>query len=119
MFCSPRETIKRSWTNLISVCRGVSIHYFKINPPSLFCPLFSENYVNPQVRINKMINKDTADYHSSLSELISRTHPVILLWTPKRFISPESSLNFFLNLYVPPWLQKSFKCLVLRFLQIR
>ena len=28
---------------------------------------------------------------------------------PKGFISLESFLNFFLNLYIPSWLQKSFK----------
>ena len=30
------------------------------------------------------------------------------------FTSPESFLNFFLNLYIPPWLRKSFKFIVLR-----
>ena len=34
------------------------------------------------------------------------------------FISQESFLNFFLNLYIPPWFQKSFKFIVLRLLQI-
>ena len=36
----------------------------------------------------------------------------------KEFISPESFLIFFLNLYIPPWLWKSFKFIVLRLLQI-
>ena len=48
----------------------------------------------------------------------SRLPIIILLWTPKGFISPESFLNFFLNLCIPPWLRKSFKFLVLRLLQI-
>ena len=43
---------------------------------------------------------------------------IIFLWTPKGFISPESFLNFLLNLYIPPWLPKSFKFLMLRLLQI-
>ena len=34
------------------------------------------------------------------------------------FISPESFLIFFLNLYIWPWLQKIFKFRVLRLLQI-
>ena len=89
--------------------RCVYIHYFKINPPIFCCPVFSENYLNPQVRINKMLNKHAVDYHPSPSQLISRIHPLIFLWTPKGFISPECILNFFLNLYNPPWLQKSFK----------
>ena len=64
-----------------------------------------------------MVNKHTVDYHPSPSQLISRIHTLIFLWTPKGFISPESFLNFFLNLYIPPWLWKSFKVIVLRLLQ--
>ena len=40
---------------------------------------------------------------------------IIFLWTPEGFISPESFLNFLLNLYIPPWLQKSFKFIVLTY----
>ena len=101
---------------LLSVCRGVYIHYFKINPPIFCCPLFFENYLNPQVRINKMVNKHTVDYHPSPSQVDSRIHLLIFLWTPKRFISPECFLDFFLNLYIPPWLRESFKFIVLRLL---
>ena len=64
-----------------------------------------------------MVNKYTVDYHPSRSQLISRMHTLIFLWTRKGFISPESFLNFFLNLYIPPWLWKSFKVIVLRLLQ--
>ena len=84
-------------------------------PPIFCCPLFFENYLNPQAMINKMVNKHTVNYHPSPSQLISRIHTLIFLWTPKGFISPESFLNFFLNLYIPPWLRKSFKFIVLRF----
>ena len=100
------------------MCRSFYIHYFKINPPIFCCPLFSENYLNPQVKISKMVNKHTVNYHPSPSQLISRIHTVMFPWTPKGFISPESFLNFFLNLYIPPWLRKSFKFIVLRLLQI-
>ena len=95
-----------------------NIHYFKINPPIFCCPLFSKNYLNPQARINKMVNKHTVDYHPSPSQLISRIHTLIFLWTPKGFISPESFLNFFLNLHIPSWLCKNFKFIVLTLLQI-
>ena len=98
----------------IPVCRGAYIPYFKINLPIFFCSLFSENYLNPQVRINKMVNKHTVDYHPSPSQLISKIHPLIFLWTPKGFISREYFLKFFLNLFIPPWLRKSFKFTVLR-----
>ena len=87
-------------------------------PPIFCCPLFFENYLNPQAMINKMVNKHTVNYHPSPSQLVSRIHTLIFPWTPKGFISPESFLNFFLNLYIPPWLRKSFKIIVLRLLQI-
>ena len=52
--------------------------------------------LNPHVRINKMVNKHTADYHPSPPKLTSRIHPLIFLWTPKGFIfSPECFFNFF------------------------
>ena len=64
-----------------------------------------------------MVNEHTVDYHPSPSEFTSRIHPLIFLWTPKEFISPEYFLNFFSNLYIPPWLQESFKFMVLRLLE--
>ena len=97
------------------------IFYFKIGALILspfFWKLSSENYLNSQVRINKMVNKHTVDYHPSSSQLTSRIYPLRFLCTPRGFIFSESFLNFFLNLYIPPWLQKSFKFIVLRLLQI-
>ena len=64
-----------------------------------------------------MVNEHIFDYHPSPSELTSRIHPLIFLWTPKEFISPEYLLNFFSNLYIPPWLRKSFKFIVLSLLE--
>ena len=55
---------------------------------------------NPQVRINKLVKEHIADYHPSPSELTSRIDPLIFLWTPKGFISPEYLLIFFLSLYI-------------------
>ena len=97
----------------IPVCRGTYIPYFKINAPTLCCFLFSKNYFNLQARIKKMLNKHTVNYHPSLSQSTSRIYPFIFLWTPKGFISLESCLNFYLYLYIPAWLQKSFKIMVL------
>ena len=96
--------------------RGAYIPYFIISPPIFCCALFSENHLNPQVRINKMVNKHTVDYHPIPSQLISRIYPLIFLWTRKGFMSPESFLNIFLDLYIPPWLWKSFKFILLRLL---
>ena len=86
----------------IQLCKGAHISYFKINAPIFCCPLFFEEYLNLQVRINKMGNEHTIDYHPSPSELTSRIHPLIFLWSSKGFISLEYLLNFFSNLYIPP-----------------
>ena len=91
----------------IQVCRGTYIPYFKINTPIFCCLLFFKEYLNPQVRINKMGNEHTVDYHHSPSELASRIHPLIFIWSPKGFISLEHFLNFFSNLYILLWLQKT------------
>ena len=64
-----------------------------------------------------MVNKHTVIYHPSPSELTSRVHPLIFLWTLKVFIPPDYFLNFFSNLYIAPWLRKSFKFMVLRLLE--
>ena len=90
----------------MQVCRGAYIHYFKINASIFCCPLFFEEYLNPQVKINKMVNKYTVDYHPSSSELTSTIQPFIFLWTPKEFISHEYFLSFFSNLYILPWCGK-------------
>ena len=113
MFCPPRGAKKgiSSWTNT-SVQRCL---YSLFSPPHfLLSPLFWK-LLNPQVRINKMV-KNTLDHNPISSQLISRMHPLIFLWTPKGFISSESFLNFFVNLYIPPWLRKSFIFIVLRLL---
>ena len=118
MFFPQGEPKKVSGHGLIPVCRGVCMPYFKTNPPIFCCPLFSDNYLNPQVRINKMVNKYSVDYQPNPSQLIWRIHRLMFPWTPKGFISPESFLNFFLNPYIPLWLRKSFKFILLRLLQI-
>ena len=48
------------------MCRGVYIHQFKINP-LIFCCL--------------LVNKHIVDYELSPSQLVSRIHPLIFLWT--------------------------------------
>ena len=93
------------------------IPYFKINPTIFYCSFLFEEYLRfSQVANNKMIEEHTVDYHPSPSELTSRIHPLIYSWSPKKFFSPEHLLNFFSNLYIPPWLQKSFKFMVVRLL---
>ena len=63
---------------------------FQNESPIFCCPLFSENYLNRQARINKTVNIHTVNYHPSPSQLISRIHALIFLLKPKRSIPPES-----------------------------
>ena len=102
-----------SSTSITSVQRYLC-PLFQNQCPIHCCSLFSENYLNSRVRINKMVNEHTVDYHPSPSQLTSRIHPFIFIWTPKRFVFPESFLKFSFNLFIQPWLRKNFKFMVLR-----
>ena len=67
------------------MCRGAYIPYFKINTPSCYCPLFFKEYLNHLVKIIKMINKHTVNYHPSLSGLTSKINtlymkPYDIIW---------------------------------------
>ena len=53
--------------------------------------------LNPQVRINKMVNEHTVDYYPSLSELTSWIHPLIFLWTSRGLYSLQNIFEFFLK----------------------
>ena len=90
----------------IHMCRGAYISYLKINVPIFYCSLFFEEYLNSQVRINKMINELNVDYHPSPSELTSRIHSLIFLWTPK-----VVSQNIFW-IFSPSWWRKNFKFII-------
>ena len=63
-----------------------------------------------------MVREHTFDYQPSPSGLTSRIHPLIFAWTPWGFISPEYLLTFCWKLYIPPWLWKSFKFMMLSLL---
>ena len=119
-FLSPKKVIKKqtgsAWNFLqpsIPVCRG-PISSISKSVPS-FCLLFLEiifwklSQLSGQDQQN---GKQTYCRLPSPSQWTSRIHPLIFLWTPKGFISPETFLNFFLNLYIPSWLRKSFKFMV-------
>ena len=95
---SPKERQKK--------VSNTDVHYFKINPPTFCCPLFWN--------LSQPLGQDQQNSKQTYCQL-----PIIIfLWTPKSFISPESFLNFLLNLYIPPWLPRSFKFILLRLLQI-
>ena len=107
--------MKFSSTSNTSVQRCPYILFQNQCPHFLLLHLF-KRCLNSMVRINKKVNKHTFDYHPSPLELTSTIHPSIF-WTPKGFFSPEYFLNFFLNLYISQWLQKSFKFMVIRLLK--
>ena len=91
--------------------RVAYIPYFKINVPIFCCFTYFEECLNLRS------GSTNFDYCPSPSELTSRIHPLIFLWTLKAFISPGYFLNFISNLYISPCLQKSFKFMVIILLE--
>ena len=103
--------------NIQYKCTEVQIYSFfsKSTPPFLLLHLFR--------RMSKLSGQALHNCKQAYFRLppyslriTSRIHPLIFLWTSKGFISPEYFLNSFSNLYILPWLQKSFKLMVLRLL---
>ena len=89
----------------MSVCRGAYIHYFKIMSDFLLSSLFWK--LSQPLGQDQQNGKQTysrTDYHISMDSY--------------GLYSPKSFLNFFLNLYISPWLWESFKFIVSRLLQI-
>ena len=84
-FLSPRKQLKsiqvlhetfsstRVQTCLYTLFQNQHLHFLLSS--------FFQKYLNPQNRIKKMINEHTVDYHTSPSQLTSRIHPLIFLWT--------------------------------------
>ena len=117
---SKKEEIS-AWNFLeppIQVCRGAYIPDFKISPTYFL--LSSINVYVSFLRsgsTKQMVKEHTVNYHHSPSELTSRIHSLIFLWTPKGLTYPEYFFNFSSKLYILPWFRKSFKFLVLRLLE--
>ena len=87
--CLRRVGDSRCWGSLTMVPAGnkakrfSSVNYTTKNNSSLSSStLLFNKYLNPQVRINKMVNENTCNYHTSPSGVTSRIHPLIFLWTP-------------------------------------
>ena len=100
----------------MQVWRGAYIPYFVIIDPVLCCPLFFEEYLNLQVRINKMVNAHTVNYKPFASELTSRIRTLSYLYRILRGLFLQNNSWIFSNLYISPWLCKSFKFMVFRLL---
>ena len=107
MFCPPQGEPKKGislWTNT-SVQRCLYPLFQNQSPHFLLSSLFW--------KLSQPLGQDQQN-----SKTYCRLSIIVFLWTPKGFISPESFLNFPQNLYISPWLRKSFKFIVLRLLQI-
>ena len=63
-------------------------------------PLFHK-YLNPQVRINKMVNEHIVDYHPITWGLTAKIHSLIFLWSPSGFIFLTKFVEFFLKSVYP------------------
>ena len=62
-----------------------------------------------------MVNEHIVDYHLSPSGIKPKdTPPHISTDSSGVYLSPEYLLNFFSNVYIPRWLGKIFKFVVLR-----
>ena len=97
-----------------SVCSGIWIFCFKISTIFFRCPFFFEEYINPQVRINKMVNKFNIDSFRIYLKDISSYISINLL---RLYLFQKILINFLLNLYIPTWSWKNFKFMVFRFLE--
>ena len=111
-----RQALHEIFFNSQNKCAevGTLIPYFKMNKSLFYLSFFSKEFLNPQVKINKIIKKYSVDYRPFLAGLTSRIHSLIFLQSFSDFISPEYLLNFVLNLYVPPWLGNIFNFMVSR-----
>ena len=79
----------------------------KLSSTSFSSDVSSSLKIISTFRTNKMVKTHTVNYHPSPSQTTSGDIPShIFMDSYKGFISPESFLNFFLNLYIPPWLWK-------------
>ena len=80
---------------------------------TLFCyPFIFKEYLNPQVRIKKITNKPSLNYHPTPSELTSRMHALLFLQT--LYLYQDILLNVLLKQYISTSLEKIFTNIVLR-----
>ena len=99
----------------MQVCRGASTLYF--NASFFCCHNFFEARI-PQPTVSNQQNGKRCWLHLCSSKLASRTYWFIFLEIPLGFyLSPECLLNFLSNLYIPPWVGKNFKFMVLTILE--
>ena len=98
---------------------SASISYFKIVASSFCWFFFFEEYLNPQIRIDKMVNEQSAIYQPSPLEFsLKNASSHILINSLGLYISQKYFFNFLSNLYIPSWLEKIFKFMVFLVFQI-
>ena len=77
--CISRELLKAIFCHLKKPKQNKKADIFLKLAWSFFSEICMK-CLNPQVRISKMVNENTVDYHPNPSELTSRIHPFIFLW---------------------------------------
>ena len=87
------------------MCSGIWIFCFKISTIFFCCPFFFEEYINPQVRINKMVNKFNIDSFRIYLKDISSYISINLL----RLSLSKNFNKFSLKLVYPNMIVKKFQ----------
>ena len=73
---------------------------FQDQCPLFLLPFFLE-YLNPWLRIKKMVKKHIVDFHPASSVLTSRLYCLIYLWIPQCFISLQNICWIFYQTCMP------------------
>ena len=106
MFCFPR------WAK-----KGISLWTYTSVQRCLY-PLFQNQSLHfLLLSLFGKLSQPLGQVQQNIKQIHCQLPIIIFLWTPKGFIFPESFVNVLLNLYIPPWLRKSFKFIMLRLLQ--
>ena len=74
-FATKKKVTGSAWNfpqATMQFCKDGSMPYFKINALFFSFLLYFEEYINTQIKINKMVQKDSVKYHPSPSRLISK-----------------------------------------------
>ena len=108
---TPKKSIKKQ-TSFPQPVTLMCSRYFKINAPLLYCPLFSREYLKPQVRIKKIANYHTVHCHPSPSGLTSRIHRLVSVAPLKFYFSPQNFWFFVKTAIYPTIVGKNFNFLV-------
>ena len=90
----------------IQVCRGARISYLKINTSIFCCLICFEEYLNPQVRIHKMLIEHTVNYHLVIQNLL-QGYTLLYLYGLLGDLCLQNISRFFSKLIYPTMVEKN------------